>query len=78
MSKPAKKLSKHLEGKFEMVGIMPGNIRLRNGRTIDTSKATVAQAEEAVKMGCKYIKKVENKSATDKSTSGKKDSSAKS
>jgi len=67
-------LSKKLEGKFEMVGVEPGPIRLRNGRTIDTRSCSIRDVEEAIKAGSSSIKKVEKTpaSASKKDTNEKK------
>lgn len=66
-------LSKHLEGKFEMVGVRPGKIRLKDGSTIDTRTCSAAVAEKAVKNGSTFIRKVEKQEAKGSdSTSAKK------
>lgn len=56
-------LSKALQGKFEMVGYVPGKFRLKDGRTVDTTSMSLAQAEELVKNGFKYLKKIDKSEA---------------
>lgn len=58
-------LSKHLEGKYVMVGVQPGEIAYGpNRQIIDTRSCTAKEAEAAVKAGCRYIKKVEKKKSS--------------
>lgn len=65
-------LSKPLQGKYEMVGVLPGKIMYGpNRQTIDTRTCTLKQAAAAVKAGSKLIKKVEPKKGTKSSSSSK-------
>lgn len=56
--KKAAELSSALKGKFEMVGYQPGEFRLKNGSKIDTRTISMARAEELVKDGFPYLKKI--------------------
>ena len=53
--------SKHLNGKFEVVGVIPGPIDMR-GKTYDLRTITLEKAEELAKMKCPYLKRVETSS----------------
>ncbi len=64
-NKEKRELSKALLGKYEMVGVEPGEIMYGPRRqVIDTRKCTAKQAEEAVKAGSRYIRKVEKKTSS--------------
>lgn len=44
--------------KYELVGIKPGEVVLKNGSKIDFSAAelTVSAVDDAYKLGCSYLK----------------------
>lgn len=61
MEKPEeRKLSKHLEGAYELIGILPGEVIIKNV-SYDFRTMSRAQADElfATDRGKKYLKKVE-------------------
>lgn len=53
------KLSPALEGKFEAVGVVPGVITGKKFGTVDLRTLSLAKAEELVKAGFPYLKKIE-------------------
>jgi len=61
----AKKGTPILEGAYEVLHVKPGVIGY--GKSfVDLSKLTPAKAEELVKAGCPYLRKVEKKAAPSK------------
>lgn len=62
-------LSKPLQGKYEMVGVLPGKIMYgANRQVIDTRTCTLKQAAAAVKAGSKFIRKVDTKKERNKTS----------
>lgn len=59
----AKKTTPILDGAYEVVGIVPGPIGYKNFGIVDLSKISAAKAEQLVKAGCPYLKKVEKKAS---------------
>lgn len=73
-----KKLSHALEGKFELVGIEPGEIYHPKIGAVDFTTATLKQAEALVEAGSRYIKRIDRKTSTPATgTEGSKDKSGK-
>lgn len=58
MAKSKPTLSKALQGKFEMVGFLPGEFRKGND-FFDTTKMSVTEANRAIKLGVTFIRKIE-------------------
>lgn len=67
-----------LNGAYEVVGVVPGPIGYKNFGIVDLSKLTPAKAEQLVKAGCPYLRKVkvpvkEKPVEAEKKKSGKAD-----
>lgn len=69
--KETPKLSPALEGKFEAVGVVPGIVTGKKFGTVDLTSISVEKAEELVKSGFPYLKKIE-KPTKSESTESKK------
>ncbi|SDK35210.1 hypothetical protein SAMN05421823_102531 [Catalinimonas alkaloidigena] len=59
-TKPVPTPSSALEGKFEVVGIVPGKVMI-DGQTVDFTTISLTKAEALYnrKGGCRYLKKME-------------------
>jgi hypothetical protein len=57
--KDTPKMSAALEGKFEVVGVLPGVIAGKKYGTVDLRTISLAKAEQLVKDGFPYLKKIE-------------------
>lgn len=65
MSQEAKKEnpkpSPAIEGKFKVVGVVPGVIYSKKFGNVDLRTVSLDQAETLVKAGFRYLEKIENK-----------------
>ena len=59
------KLSKALQGKFEMVGYGPGRFS-RKGVAYDTTQMSVKEADAAIKAGVGFIRRIVKSESSDK------------
>jgi hypothetical protein len=57
----SKKTTPILDGAYEVVGIVPGPIGSGAFGIVDLSKIPAKKAEQLVKSGCPYLRKVEKK-----------------
>ncbi len=48
--------SKHLAGKFKVIGVLPGEVRFRN-EIVDLRLITAEKAEELLKNGFPYLQR---------------------
>jgi len=68
-------MSKHLVGKYEVVGVLPGEVYFR-GETVDLRSVTLEKADEIVKAGFPYLKAdaraLVNRNETNKAAEDKK------
>lgn len=55
------KASRHIEGKYAVVGVIPGPIHTKKHGTVDLRSVSESVAEKLVKEGFPYLKKVESK-----------------
>lgn len=62
--KETPKLSPALEGKFINVGVHPGVVVGKKFGTVDLRTISLAKAEELVKSGFPYLKKIEKEPKT--------------
>jgi hypothetical protein len=60
------KVSRHIEGKYTVVGVFPGPIHTKKYGTVDLRSISESMAEKLVKEGFRYLKKVESKPASTK------------
>lgn len=71
IEKDTPKISPALQGKFEAVGVVPGVITGKKYGTVDLTCVTLEKAEELVKDGFPYLRKIE-KAAKAEPSEGKK------
>ena len=64
----SRKLSKALVGKFEMVGFLPGEFRIK-GMKYDTRTMSAKDANSAIAAGATFLKKVEKQEKSSKKAS---------
>lgn len=64
-SKNIPKLSAALDGKYEAVGVVPGEITGKKFGTVDLRSISLEQAEKLVAAGFPYLKKVEKPAKTE-------------
>lgn len=65
-------LSQALQGKFEMVGYVPGEFQFK-GLKFDTTKCSEKDVEAAIAAGFKGIRKIEKKGANETPSDSKKE-----
>lgn len=71
MGTEANKLSSCLQGKYELIGIEPGELFHPKVGHVDLRIATEKQADKLIAAGCKYIvKKATAKASASKATTG--------
>lgn len=52
------KASAHLEGQFEVIGVVPGNVVLKDNTTVDLRTISLEKANELYESGFPYLKKI--------------------